>query len=265
MNCYGLLVNAAITLAAVASSALASDPIEDALAATFRITNRQSAATCFFVSSAVERSVSGRSAVLVTAAHFLEQTSDSECQVVYRVENADKTFSRKEVSVSIRNGDALLWKKHPETDIAAMRVVLPDNAAVKPFDISQLATESSLQEWKIRVGQQVSIPCFPAKLEANEAGWPILRRGFVASHPLAPVRSARTILIDASTFGGDSGAPVVVASEDKSLVIGLALGMLRQTDSASLSFEQLTFHTPLGLAIVVQATFIRETIESLPK
>jgi hypothetical protein len=181
------------------------------------------------------------------------------------VANADKTFSRKEVSVSIRSGNALLWKKHPEMDVAAMRVVLPDDAAVKPFDINQLAAESILQEWKIRVGQQVSIPCFPAKLEANEAGWPILRRGFVATHPLTPVKSVRTILIDANTFGGDSGAPVVVTSEDKSLVIGLALGMLRQTDSASLSFEQLTFHTPLGLAIVVQAPFIRETIESLPK
>lgn len=265
MNCREFLVAAAVAWLAVGSGVRANDPIEDALAATCRIANRQSAATCFFVSPAEDRGGAGRSVVLVTAAHFFEQTPDPECQVVYRIENADKTYSRKEVTVPLRNGNAPLWKKHPEMDVAAMPVVLPDDVAVKPFSINQLADESRLQEWKIRVGQQVSIPCFPAKLEANEAGWPILRRGFVATHPLTPVKSARTILIDVSTFGGDSGAPVIVASEEKSLVIGLVLGMLRQTDSASLSFEQLTFHMPLGLAIVVQAPFIRETIESLPK
>ena len=40
--------------------------------------------------------------------------------------------------------------------------------------------------------------------------------------------------------------------------------MQRQTDRMSLPFEERTTHTPLGLAIVVPASVIRETIDLLP-
>ena len=43
--------------------------------------------------------------------------------------------------------------------------------------------------------------------------------------------------------------------------MGVILGMHRQTDRATLPFEDRTMHTPLGLAIAAQAAFIRETIE----
>ena len=52
-------------------------------------------------------------------------------------------------------------------------------------------------------------------------------------------------------------------SHDRCHVVGLVHGMHRQTDKASLPLQELTFHTPLGLSIVVQAAFLRDTIELL--
>jgi hypothetical protein len=77
------------------------------------------------------------------------------------------------------------------------------------------------------------------------------------------VEHVKSVLIDFHTFGGDSGAPVLTKSDDGWHVVGLVSGMHRQTDKAVMPLQELTFHTPLGLSIVVQAAFIRETIKLL--
>src|SRR5262249_55559828 len=135
--------------------------------------------------------------------------------------------------------------------------------------LDQIADEAAFKAKQVRVGQDAWIPCFPARLESNPAGWPILRRGSIASHPLAPTKAQKTFLLDYSAFGGDSGAPVVVLTdvkrgqgkEQRPLVVGLVFGMNRQTDKATLPFEERIMHTPLALAVVVHAPFIRETID----
>jgi len=111
------------------------------------------------------------------------------------------------------------------------------------------------------VGQDICIPCFPAKVEANKAGWPILRRGSIASHPLFPLSSAKTFFVDSASFGGESGAPVAVEVDGKTYVVGLITSMQRQTDKAKMPFEERIVHTPLGLGIAVQSPLLREVIE----
>jgi hypothetical protein len=203
--------------------------------------------------------------VLVTAAHFFEGVAEPECRIVARSQAADGTYVRNELTVPIRDGDAPRWRKHPELDIAVLRMELPAGTAMRPLPLDRLAEERHAVARSIHAGQDVFIPCFPARLEANDAGWPVLRKGMIASHPLTPLQSARTMLIDAATFGGDSGAPVAAIADDAPLIVGLVLGMHRQTDTSTLPFEERTIHTPLGLAIVVQAPFIRETIGLLEK
>ncbi len=140
---------------------------------------------------------------------------------------------------------------------------VPEGADLKPFAYRQLADEKWAADRRIRVGQEVRIPCFPAQLEANEAGWPVLRTGWIATHPLTPLASAKTMLVDYSQFGGDSGAPVVACDGQEPLVVGLVFAMQRQTDKISMPFEERTVHTSLGLAIAVQSPFLRETIDRL--
>jgi hypothetical protein len=156
-------------------------------------------------------------------------------------------------------------------DVAAMPVELPEDVAASSFEFEQIADERAFESRQVRVGQEMWLAGFPAQLESNPAGWPVLRRGMIASYPLTPTKSTKTFLADISSFGGDSGAPVLVlpslsdgrTSAARPLIAGLVIGMERQTDKTSLPFEELTFHMPLGLAIVAEAPFIRETIELL--
>ena len=265
MRYLGLAVLPAAICLVLGPRVGASDAIEDTLAATCRIVNKQSSGTCFFVVTGNVGRAEKPPVVLVTSAHFFEGTPGAQCQLILRSQNPDKSFTRKEISLPIRSGDKPLWKKQADVDIAVLALELPDGVAVKPFRIDQLADEKAVADRRVRVGQDVRIPCYPAKLEANPAGWPVLRKGSIATYPLAPVKAAKTMLVDFSAFGGDSGAPVVVISETGPLVAGVVVGMHRQTDKATLPFEERTVHTPLGLALVVQAAFVRELIESLDR
>jgi len=108
-------------------------------------------------------------------------------------------------------------------------------------------------------------------VEANRVGWPVLRRGNIASHPLAPLKASPTFLVDFNTFGGDSGAPVLVhqsasasgPGEDNPLLIGVVLGMIRQTDKSQMPFEERTVHTPLGISIVANSQQVREIVQKV--
>ena len=82
--------------------ARADDSLEKALGAVFRITNGRSSGTCFLVSRG-ERAGKG-SVVLVTAAHVLEEMSESTCQLMLRTESADQRDSRTETSIPVRDG-----------------------------------------------------------------------------------------------------------------------------------------------------------------
>ncbi len=184
-----------------------------------------------------------------------------------RERRADGVFVRREVPLTIRSGEKPLWVKHPEEDVAAIKVTLPLGIQCQPLCLDQLARAEDFAKGKIRLGSATWAFCFPAQLEANDAGFPILRHGSISSLPLMPLSSNRTFLVDCNTFGGDSGAPVMVeergAIRPAGLVVGLILGMQRQTDKVSMPFEERTVHYPLGLAIVAHSEIIRQTVERL--
>ena len=239
--------------------------MEAALRGTFRLTKGSASGTAFLVSLGDRTEVHGKKQVLVTAAHVFDDLKGTDCTLVLRGHGKDNTIVRKEVTIPIREGKKPLWARHPDVDVAALGIDLPAGVDVMPFRFEQVADETWARQRKIRVGKDVCIPCFPAQLEANAAGWPILRKGSIATHPLTPLASARTMLIDYSQFGGDSGAPVVLYDGKEPIVVGLVSAMQRQTDKSSTPFEERTVHTPLGLAIAVQSPFIREVIERLLK
>jgi len=240
-------------------SALA-EPYEDALRASVRITNGKISGIGFIV-AAGDKADPGRQHLLVTAAHVFRDMAGETCTLVFRAPGKEGGFVRKEVTLAIMKGKESLWKQHKDLDVAAIALKLPEGIDVKPFEASQIASIQFAVEGKVRVGQDICIPCFPAQVEANRTGWPILRRGSIASHPLVPLSKARTFFVDYSSFGGDSGAPVVVEVDGKAHVVGLIIGMQRQTDKTKMSFEERTVHTPLGLGIAVQAPLVREVIE----
>jgi hypothetical protein len=239
---------------------------------TYKIANPDSTGTCFLISRPAARAGQTET-ILVTAAHVLEKMSGPEGVLVLREKRNDEKLIRKEVPLKIRERDAPLWVKHPEADVAALAVQLPDNASFAALPIDQIVGESDFQSGKLRTGDEVWIFCYPARLEANVAGFPVLRRGTVASFPLTPIASFKDFLVDTPSFGGDSGAPVMISrrqdpaqktSPKRPWLVGLVSGMQRQTDKATLDLADLTFHHPLGLSIVVPGAYIRQTLDRVP-
>lgn len=252
-----------VLLLLCSASVWAEEPLDDLLEASFRITDGDHSGTCFLVTRKEPDLANPRRVILATAAHVMEQLSGNDGEIILRIKNEDGSYSRSPFTFPILEQRKALWVRHPDVDIAVMDFLLPEGIFAKPIPFEQLAGEAQVVDRTVRVGRETWIPCFPAKLEGNEAGWPVVRHGSVASHPLAPVKAAKTMLIDYKNFGGDSGAPVAMILNDRPLVIGVVSGMHRQTDRSTLPFEERTMHTPLGLSIVVQAAYLRETIELL--
>jgi hypothetical protein len=247
-----------------ADIAKADDGALDALRATVRVADSSTSGTGFFV-ALDQKTDPHRRHVLVTAAHVLHEFSGEKCNVVFRAPGEKGTYGRKEVSLNVRDGKKKLWQTLPEIDVAVIPMDLPAGVDIRPFEYRQIAEVKYAESGKVHVGQDVCVPCFPAKVEANPAGWPILRKGSIATHPLVPLASAKTMFIDYSHFGGDSGAPVVAWIDNEPIVVGLVIAMERQTDKTTMPFEERTVHTPLNLAIALQSPLVRQVIDAWEK
>jgi hypothetical protein len=248
------------------------DPIPELMAVTYKIANPDSTGTCFLISRPAK---SGQTeTILVTAAHVFEKMSGANATLVLRNKEPDGRWLRKEVPLKIREKDAPLWTRHPDADVAALVLRLPADATFEALPAEQIAADADFENGNIRTGDEVWLFCYPAKLEANASGFPILRRGAVASYPLTPATFRKEFLVDTPSFGGNSGAPVVMfprqdnaqdRSPQRPRIIGLVSGMHRQTDKATMDLAEVTFNQPLGLSIIVSAEYIRQTLDRIPR
>ena len=226
------------------------------LQATCRITHDGHSGTGFFVRRDKEL-------ILVTAAHVFEESTIPECRLILREKKPGAAAVRREFAIIVRKDDKPLWKKHATEDVAAIAIELPPEIEFKATKFEHILQASASGESEVKVGQEVWLPGYPAQLEANEAGWPVLRRGSIASYPLSPVTAVPTMLVDIKSFGGDSGGPLFSVINGSPHLAGIVVGMHRQTDHTTSAFEDRTVHTPLGLAIAIQPGIIAQTVNLL--
>ena len=151
-----------------ANSAWAT-PFEDALRATVKLSGDSAAGTGFLIEK------DGK-IFLGTAAHVLHDMPGETCRIVYRAKAKGKSSERKEAVLKIRDGEQMLWKENKELDVAVIEWNMPDDSNCVPFPFDRIAMEEVAKKGVIGVGRDVCIPCHPVKMEANPAGWAVLRR-----------------------------------------------------------------------------------------
>jgi len=214
---------------------------------------------------------------LVTAAHVLEGIQEDEAVLFLRVTNPDGSFKKLPHQLPIRLDGQPLWVKHANADVAAMYVRLPHAASLRRIVSTELlASDEDLSLYEIHPGDRLACLGYPYGAEANEAGFPILRSGRIASFPLTPTSIYPTFLFDFRVFGGNSGGPVYLAETSrtygKSTHLGQTLqfvmGLVSQEQTLEEEVRSLTetrkVKHQLALAVVISAPLIAETIGLLP-
>jgi hypothetical protein len=263
----GPLILSALALAMAALSfAGAQDLNVRIMEATFRIagpaasSGKFAVGTVFLVGLPRPGVRDGTAAVLVTAAHVLKDISGDEAVLWLRRKTADGRFEPLEHRIKIRNRGAPLWTAHARVDVAVLPVELPANAFAPLLSADLLATDETFERFGIHPGDELLCLGFPFGLAANDAGFPILRSGKIASYPLVPAARYPAFLYDFQVYEGNSGGPVYFAAssragETSSQPVAFIAGLVSQ--------YAVVEGQRLQLASVVPAQFIRETLAGL--
>ncbi|HEX2560943.1 serine protease [Phenylobacterium sp.] len=201
--------------------------------------------------------------ILVTANHVLAKMPGANARIGYRFSNSDGSWSYSPQTLKIRErGGDELWTKHPARDVAAIEVTAPPEFAKAAIPLNWLAEDDTFSKNGVAAGDQMMALGFPRGLAANQAGFPILRSGKVASFPVAPAHVFPTFLLDFTVFPGNSGGPVFMSEgarrrpgSPQAQEVQFVAGLL--TQQVELNNERLE------IGIVTHAKYIRETIARL--
>lgn len=201
--------------------------------------------------------------ILVTANHVLDKMPGQMARIGYRTSNADGSWSYAPQQLRIRDvGGRELWTHHPSRDVAAISISAPAEFAKAAIPVDYLAADDTFTKYQVRAGDEMMALGFPRGLAANQAGFPILRSGRVASYPVAPAKIFPTFLLDFSVFPGNSGGPVFMTDQAKR--DGAGAQAPSKDFIAGLLTQQVELNNErLEIGIVTHAKYIRETMALL--
>lgn len=260
-TCLLTFLAAALLLPCLSHAETAAERL---MQATFKIFNHDSTSTGFLVRDP-SPDAARTNVLLITAEHTFAKAKGESVLLVCRVRDAQGAWQRLDHKVLIRQGTNALWTRHPSQDVAAIRCALPPQAAFESLPLTALANEAASKEAGLTVGSRLIYFGYPYRTEANAAGFPLFREAVVSGYPLYPASRYPLFLFSASTFAGDSGAPVALADtgNKEPLVIGLVATRTQQNDRLKSPEWDVTFKRDMDLGSLLHAAFIRETIALL--
>ena len=241
---------------------------------TFKIKGSNgSVGTVFILGQEISKNQTKARYVLITAAHVLEGIVGDNALLVLREKVGDK-YNKLNKTIKIRDKGKILWTKHPKADVAAMYIALPSNVDILLASLELLATDETIKDYEIYPGRELTAIGFPFGFESNESGFPILRSGKIANFPLTPTKETRTFLVDFEIFGGNSGGPVylhdpdwhkrgsgiISAPVELQVIMGLVSKQKIVTEEVDSYMKKTIQKHQLGIAEIVHASLIKETI-----
>lgn len=217
--------------------------------------------------------------VFVTAKHVMESLPGDVAVLNFRhLDPQTGVWLRDLVRLGIRNNGVPLWTSHPTADVVSMYVRLPTAPATSLVIVSMalLADDEMLAKLDVHPGDEVNCLGFPMHAQSNEAGFPVLRSGKIASYPLTPTKTVKSFLMDFAVFPGNSGGPVYFVSSNRvirgAMTFGVSAAVLGIVIQENYVTEKIIGRattaenrTYLNLATVVHAALIKEVVEMLPE
>ena len=153
------------------------------------------------------------------------------------------------------------------------QISLPADLVGPIVPTTVLATDRLLTDYEIHPGDELNVLGYPLGFE-NPGGFPVLRSGKIASYPLVPSSENPFFLLDFRIFKGNSGGPVYWAQTTRwfggslrggnmQMIMGLVSEEVIFTEETRALYENRSQAYPLGLAKIIPATYILETIDRL--
>lgn len=269
-----------LSLALGAGTAIQADPHTRMMQATFKIvgqskkTDGAEEAAAAFAVALPDPATSPRIA-LVTTAHFFDNIRGGRFKLIARRRLPGGRYEKADHPIAIADGSrgTGACRRDTEADLAVVAIARPHRLAIEPLPIETIATTEALAAVRLHPGRRVFALGYPFAIEGNQAGFPVLRGGHIASFPLQPTGPAPTFLVDMAVSEGMSGAPVYVVvrsprSADakgraRPLVIGTIVRQHHQVTRFNGPFERREVLHPLNLAVARSSLAIRRLLDSL--
>lgn len=236
----------------------AADFATEIMEATYKLGENGSYATCFLV----RPEAPDTALYLVTAAHALDDNTAESILLALRKPTADGGYERVNHKLPLRRDGKPVWVRHPDHDVAVIRIAdsLPIAASAVPLSV--LADEARLKSSGSHLCSTLFVLGYPEGLEGDASGLAVARLGIFASPPSLPMASHPTFLADYTASGGDSGGPVFRAdAEGHLLLLGLVTEQHYYADEMQGINQKHTIRTPLGAVKILHAKYVRDTIE----
>lgn len=245
---------------------------------TFRIvgpsSEGQEIGTGFIVGRPIPDQTGRANYVLVTAAHVFSGLIGDTAVLVLRQKDNQGRWIENPWRIQIRANGKPKWVTNSKADVAAMYVPLPPNAVPNFLSMDFLAGDAELTRFEVHPGDELNVLGYPLGF-GGPGGFPILRSGKIASYPLVPSKDNPYFFLDFRVFKGNSGGPAYLVSYNRfyggstnigqvRMIMGLVSEEMSATEAVKSLYESGSKVYPLGIAKIVPASFIKETINMLP-
>lgn len=217
------------------------------------------------------------SILLVTNRHVVECAVELAARF-----NRSMTAEAKAYPIPLHNPDnSIRWTVHPDPtcDVAVIYIntdVLEEEGIYYQWfrgDDAHSLSAAKAQEIGVSEGDGVFVLGFPLGLVGEKCNYTVVRQGSIARVRDWLYGNAKSFLIDASVFPGNSGGPVIVKPEATAIdgtkanrtayLIGMVSEYLTYQDvavSQQTGETRVAFVENSGLGVVVPVEVIQETI-----
>lgn len=118
---------------------------------------------------------------------------------------------------------------------------------------------------QLLAGNEVWFVGYPENIFDTKHNLPLLRKGFISSHPKIDYNGKPEIVIDAQVFPGSSGSPVFTIANSKAQLIGVVSEtMIKNNQLQSVPTSHISIvEEVLGLGIVIKSTALKVFIDEV--
>ncbi|MEL0455717.1 hypothetical protein WJN01_05725 [Flavobacteriaceae bacterium SZ-1-7] len=224
--------------------------------------------TAFLVSIPALRE-EGNYVYLVTAKHVVQDENGVFMKKIYFRFNKKEGGSEM-FTLVLKEAPKKSFYVHDDesVDLVVFPVVIPSHLDIKHIPISQLIEKEDYENNNIYLGNEVFFTGLFTPYIGNESINPIFRFGRFCLFPDEKIEfvnfKREMLLIESSSFGGNSGSPVLCLyqkdNKKRVALVGVVMGSFNEGQIIENSVKNNVVRSSLGISAITPAKFIKEIL-----